>query len=456
MKMRWHLLAVLTVALLWSAPSWSLEADPNPLKAYVAKPDDSYRWEKRQEREIGGVKFVELILTSQTWKDVPWKHQLYVARPAEFDNSKQGLLLIWGGGWHAEYDQPAEGDNAKLPAEAAVIAQVVRQLKAPVALLLQVPHQPIEGRNEDDLIAHTFEQYLESGDKEWPLLFPMVKSAVRAMDAMQEYAKESWDVQIENFTVTGASKRGWTTWLTGAVDERVNAIAPMVIDTLNMPAQMKNQIDSWGEYSEQIQDYTRRGIQQKMDTPRGLELGSWVDPYHYLADLEEPKLLIMGTNDPYWCLDACNFYWDDLPGEKRVLYVPNKGHGVDDIPRLLGTIGALHRQAAGQQTLPKLEWNYGEQDGGVVLEITSDEAPMKVVAWTATASTKDFRKSKWESQPIEKVDGKYRFELAKPSEGYAAVFGEAVYKQGGAPFFLSTNVRIVGPEEDTSAAQAAK
>jgi PhoPQ-activated pathogenicity-related protein len=439
------------IALAGSAPGRSAEAEQNPLKAYVAKPDDSYQWVKRQEREVGGVQFVELTLTSQTWMGTTWKHQLFLARPAEFANAKQGLLLIWGGGWSPELEQPVDEKNGKLPTEATIIAQVVRQLKAPVALLLQVPHQPIEGRTEDDLIAHTFEQYLKTGDKEWPLLFPMVKSAVRAMDAMQEFARQNWDVEIERFTVSGASKRGWTTWLTGVADPRVNAIAPMVIDTLNMPAQMKNQIESWGEYSEQIQDYTRRGLQQQLETPRGLQLSAWVDPYRYLEDLEEPKLLVMGTNDPYWCLDACNFYWNDLPGEKHVLYVPNKGHGVDDIPRLLGTIGALHRQAAGELTLPNLKWDYSEQNGHVSLDITSDRPPMKVVAWTATAPTKDFRQSKWESRPVEQVEGKYQVELPKPAEGYAALFGEAVYREGAAPYYLSTNVKIIGAAEATTA-----
>ena len=29
-----------------------------------------------------------------------------------------------------------------------------------------------------------------------------------------------------------------------------------------------------------------------------------VDPYQYLADLTPPKLILLGTNDRYWPLDA--------------------------------------------------------------------------------------------------------------------------------------------------------
>jgi PhoPQ-activated pathogenicity-related protein len=450
-KLASFVVAVSLVLLLRAASVQSAQPQAGPLADYVKKPDDSFKWVKRQEGEFGGVKFVELILTSQTWKGITWKHQLYLARPEEFKNPQQGMLIIWGGDWHDELDQPADSANVKVPDAAPIIAQIVKQFKSPVALLLQVPFQPIfDGKTEDDAIAYTFDQYLSTQDPEWPLLFPMVKSAVRAMDATQQFGKAEWNIDIKNFTVAGASKRGWTTWLTGAVDPRANAIAPIVIDTLNMPAQMRNQLASWGEYSEQIQDYTRRGIQQKMDTPAGRKLVSWVDPYNYRDSLTQPKLLVMGTNDRYWCLDACNLYWNDLLGEKHLLYVPNKGHGVDDFARLIGSIGALHKQAAGQLALPNLSWDLKEEEGKVKLSVGCDVPPVKVVAWTTTAPTRDFRESKWSPRPTSKVDDKYVYEQPLPANGYAALFGEAVFKDGTMSYFLSTNVKIVQAPEGKS------
>ena len=422
-----------------------------PLAEYVAKPDSSYKWVKRQERELGGVKFVELTLTSQTWKTGPWKHQLFVIRPAELPETSHALILISGGAWKDELEAPPK-DGDSLPGEAPVLAQAVKMLKVPVALLCQVPNQPIMGGlTEDEAISQSFVEFLNTGDLEWPLLLPMTKSAVKAMDAVQEFAKQEWKADIKSFTVTGASKRGWTTWLTGAVDPRATAIAPIVIDTLNMQAQMPHQLKSWGKYSEQIEDYTRRGIQQQAGTPRGVQLNGIVDPYHYRAELTQPKLLIMGTNDRYWTLDALNLYWPDLQGEKRILYVPNNGHGVNDFARILGSIGALHKQAAGELELPRLTWEFKDGPEQVTLAINSDKPPHKVDIWSATAATRDFRDSKWTSQPATLVDGEYRFDYKTPTEGFAAFFGEAVYRDGAAPYFFSTNLRIIEPAAEKTA-----
>jgi PhoPQ-activated pathogenicity-related protein len=419
--------------------------EDGPLAKYVAKADASYAWTKRREGELAGAKFVELTLTSQTWRDTVWKHQLFVLRPASVrDDAKHALLFITGGKWTDDLARPAGGaDN--LPKEAPVFLALAEQLKTPVAILLQVPHQPIlGGRYEDDAIAETFVNFMKTGDAEWPLLLPMVKSAVRAMDATQEFAAKDWKLDLQEFTITGASKRGWTTWLTGATDPRATAIAPMVIDMLNTADQMKHQVATWGKPSEQIADYTRRGLQKHLDSAPGKALNLIVDPYSYRKRLTQPKLIMLGTNDRYWPLDALNLYWDGLEGEKYILYVPNNGHGLKDIPRISGSLAALHRRVVENKPLPKLSWKIDEGDERLSLAISSDVEPKAVRVWLANSRTKDFRESKWTPKAVSRTDDGYRYELAAPGEGYAAVFGEAEYNGESAPFYFSTNVRIIG------------
>jgi PhoPQ-activated pathogenicity-related protein len=433
----------LVVLLLLSPVAEAREAASGPLAEYVAAKDDTYRWVKRSEGSVLSCKYVELTLTSQTWKDTVWKHQLFLVKPAQVKaDAKHALLMIAGGSWRDELADPKT--QIKLPGEAQVLALVAEQMKMPVAILLHVPQQPLfGGKKEDEIIALTFREFLKTGDDDWPLLQPMVKSAVRAMDATQEATKKEWDLDVKTFTVTGASKRGWTTWLTGAVDDRAVAIAPMVIDMLNMAPHTKLQKASFdGKSSEQINDY--EGLDQQIDTARGLALRKIVDPWEYRERLTQPKLVILGTNDRYWPLDACNLYWNDLQGEKYLLYVPNNGHGLPDRSRVVAGLGALNRRIITGKPLPKLAWEYNGGADVVSLKVSADVKPSRVRVWTAKAAKRDFRDSPWTAADATTKGDAFVYDLAAPAEGNAALLGEAVFHEGtDEEFSLSTNVRIV-------------
>lgn len=415
-----------------------------PLADYVAKPDASYRWVAKRTGRVLAAEYVELILTSQTWREIPWKHQLFVIKPyAMRQDVRHALLFISGGSWRDEL----ETGGGKTPGDAQMYVALAELLKTPVAVLLHVPHQPIlGGKHEDAAIAYTFEQYLRTHDPEWPLLLPMVKSAVRGMDAVQEFARRDWSLDLQTFTVTGASKRGWTTWLTSVVDPRVTALAPMVIDVLNIGPQMAHQEAVWGRMSEQIHDYTERGLHRHLQSEAGQSLVEIVDPYRYRQRLTQPKLVILGTNDPYWTVDALNLYWDGLVGEKYILYVPNNAHGLRDHGRIFGSLNALHQRVARGQPLPQLSWQYDEGERAVRLTVRSDPPPQRVVAWLAAAPTQDFRQAEWKPQPMTQDGGQHTFQVERGRDGFVAVFAEAEYAADDAPLYLSTNLRVVGAE----------
>lgn len=436
--------AVLLTAFLGGAIASPGEAGQSPLAAYIASGDASHGWVERREGALGKTSYVELALVSQTWRGIPWKHQLFILKPSTLGPAERhAFLFIDGGRRKDDSERPEHAE--KLPARAALFAAAAELMGSPLAVLRQVPYQPLfGGKTEDALIAHTFDRYLETGDPEWPLLLPMVKSAVRAMDAVQDYAARAWGLRLEKFTLAGASKRGWTSWLAGAVDERVAAIAPMAIDVLDIDRQLKYQQSVWGALSPKLDDYAALGLHERLDGPGGQALLGIVDPYRYLPRLDQAKLIMIGTNDAYWPLDALNHYWGDLPGRNFLLYLPGEGHSLGDYPRLVGGLVALHHHVAHGKRLPRLSWEFVESEGALLLKLGSDVAPDEVRAWAAVAPERDFRSAEWHSASCSPVAGAYQCFFVLPPWGYLAVFGEAVYEKGEpAPYFLSTNVRVV-------------
>jgi len=407
------------------------------LDSYVKADDGAFAWqlEAKDETAVGAVS--RLKLTSQVWQGITWTHQLEIYEPAQILYPDSVLLFITGG---SSTSRPS-------PEDAAQGFSLAQLCGARCAVLRQVPNQPLLGdKKEDALIVETFLRYLNTHDENWPLLFPMVKSAVRAMDAVEAWSKKEGKPAVKRFVVAGASKRGWTTWLTGAVDKRVAAIGPIVIVTLNMRAQNPHQLETWGRYSEQIEDYTRAGLVEKLETPDGLKLWKMVDPYSYRDRLTMPKILINGTNDRYWTLDALNLFWDDLQGQKWVVYVPNAGHGLEK-NRDYAThgLGALFRCVASGRPMPSLSWKHETtSQGDFKLSVTASPAPKTARLWVARSETNDFRDSPWTSAPMLQSGQIMTAEVAKPAQGNVALFGDLEYEIDGIPYHLSTKVRQSG------------
>jgi PhoPQ-activated pathogenicity-related protein len=299
----------------------------------------------------------------------------------------------------------------------------------------------------------------------------MTKSVVKAMDAVQEYSRDELKQPITRYVVTGASKRGWTSWLTAAVDRRVAGIIPMVYDNLNLPAQMPHQLESWGAYSEQIEDYTKRGLQAMMQTPRGQRLVQAVDPYTYRNRYTMPKLLINGSNDRYWPLDAFNLYRRDLPAPTQIFYAPNSGHGLGGNElRVAGTSVAWVRAWATGKALPSfnLRLSSAAAGGQAPVEIrpnqryqlqllVSDSESLTELGglkaarvWIAHAPTRDFRAAKWQATVIVNPQEKFRgnrtpsISLPPMPEGtkFGAAFAEWEIASQPTPLTLSSPVVI--------------
>ena len=452
--------------LLVVLPGPVAPGEPQPaqtaLDRYVAKPDASYRFEVAATLEGEGYRAHVVDLVSQTWRtpeevDRPeWRHWLTVIVP---DEVRHPTAMLWIGAGSNRGDAPRRVSERSL-AMALATGSVV-------ADLAMVPNQPLhmadsrsQPRSEDDLIAHGRIKYLASGDEEWLVRLPMVKSAVRAMDAIQELmaGERGGGRAIERFVVGGASKRGWTTWLVGAVDERVAAIVPLVIDALNTEAITRRHFAAYGFFSSALGDYVRHGLYPHLLGTEGFaRILAIEDPYLYRHRdrLRIPKYVVNASGDQYFLPDNSRFYFLAMPDEKHLRYVPNARHDLGGSNARDGIL-AWYRTILEDRPRPRIDWTISEQGA---IEVRAEGTPRAVRVWRATnAERRDFRLdtigAAWTSEPLEPEDpetpdtpGTYRVALDAPERGWSAFFVELEYDSGGPePLLFSTDVSVV-PEE---------
>ena len=418
---------------------------------YVDAADDSYSWNVVSVNESDASTTLVVDMVSQTWLtldqvDRPkWQHWLTLTIPAAMV-SDVALLYIGGG---SNGGEPPTDSNERMKAIATATGTVVAELG-------MVPNQPLvfhddgKPRYEDDLIGYAWQQYLQTGEPRWLPRNAMVKSAVRAMDTVTAAmaSPAGGERKIDRFVVAGGSKRGWTTWLVGAMDDRVVGIVPIVIDVLNVVPSMRHHFAAYGFWAPSIGDYVAHDLMRRFDDPRLAELYRLVDPYYYRHRLTMPKLMLNATGDQFFLPDSSAFYWDDLRGESYLRYVPNGDHGLGGTDAV-ETIIAFHSLLAGGRKPPRLSWRRSS-DGA--LRVLANEKPREARLWQATnPHARDFRIETlgpaFASELIEATaEGLYEARVSAPDSGWTAWFLEFTYDAGAAtPLKLTTEV-VVTPD----------
>ena len=432
----------------------SAEPAPTALDRYVAAKDTVYSWKLQSTISGDGYKAFVLELTSQTWRsasevDRPvWKHWLTITRPENIKVKGAALLFIGGGSNLDPAPQKASDRSTRLALDSGTI----------VADLGMVPNQPLYfndsksiGRKEDDLIAYSRVKHFSTNDDSWLVRLAMVKSGVRAMDAIQEFTatRAGGGDRVERFVVAGGSKRGWTTWLVGAVDPRVVAIAPMVIDALNSEAITRHHFEVYGFFAPSLKDYVNHGLfPHKIGTAEYKKVLDIEDPYVYRERpaMNMPKFLINASGDEFFLPDNSQYYYSQLPEEKHLRYVPNAKHNLAGSDAM-ESLTAFYEAILSGKKRPRFTWTKSG-DGAIIVKPA--DKPSEVTLWQATnPNARDFRldvigKAYQPTKLVPRPDGSYIAKPSTPSKGFTAFYVEITFPSGGTyPFKFSTEVSIV-------------
>jgi PhoPQ-activated pathogenicity-related protein len=403
-------------------------AEKDVLQRFVYTCDPSYSYDLVTSGTLPTVNVSTYVLqmTSGAWRgsaevnQTLWQHYITIIEPPVV-LSDTAMLMVSGG---------STGSTPDMATVGTLLLPFAASTGSVVALIQAVPNEPLQftgetrTRTEDAIIAYSYDKYMtgfakDKPDMTWPALLPMTRAAVRAMDSIQEFmdtGRPGRSVKINDFVVAGASKRGWTTWLTAAADNRVRAIIPIVIDVLNMDVQMEHHFNSYGFYSNAIQDYVQSKVFERFGKPEGDSLLKIVDPYEYLDRLTMPKFIANSTGDQFFLPDSSKFYFNDLvpnttlpngvkyPADTYLYYAPNTDHGLTSSTGLgvdtgtLNSILAFYNSVIRESDRPQFTW-WVEEDPSVPaanrpLRIRLDTVtkPTSVLLWQATNNDgRDFR-----------------------------------------------------------------
>ncbi len=453
--------AVLALALagpsgcLTSAPSAPAVAPnpPNVLDAYVARPDPSFAWRVEKTYSGAGYHGAVLELTSQTWLDASktdrsvWKHWLRVTIPDQVTTDKAFLFIGGGSNDRAAPDNPSEN-----------MAKMAMDTSSVVAELGQVPNQPMRlagstdvPRTEDDIIAYLQARYDPERDPEALVRLPMVKSGTAAMTAIQQFmASEAGGKKpIDGFVVAGGSKRGWTTWLVGLLDERVVGMIPIVINVLDVEGTTRHHWEAMGYFSPALEDYVNHKlIPDMIGSPRLATVNAIEDPLNYRGRprMKIPKFIINAVGDEYFPPDNTKFSYSLLPAPKHLRMLPNSKHSTSgtDIGE---SMTAWYDAVIKGRPIPEYSWTVRE-DGALVVK--PGGKPSQLLLWQGTTpKERDFRvdvigDKAFTSTPLTaQPDGSYIAHVSKPASGFTAWFVEMTYPSGTRyPFKFTTEVYV--------------
>ncbi|NIA15267.1 MAG: protein kinase [Nitrospiraceae bacterium] len=395
-----------SVSALWS---------DTPILDYVNEPDTNFAYHLYGTIPGIGYSTHVLDLTSQSWHpgqtDPPlWRHWLTIIAPDKVTSNTAMLVLSDG-------FSTAEKPLTDVP---AIFLAMALTTKSVVAIMEGHPRDPLTfrdgtyltpGAEREEFAVETFVRFLDTGDPTWPVVCPLVKSVVRAMDAVQAYADEGLGIArpVEHFLLTGDAD-GWGTWLTAAVDDRVTALAPIQFDLLNIPAQIEHQIGFRGDFSPFLSLFSERGVMPALDTEEGERLLKIIDPYEYRSQLTMPKLLLLpGRTNPYTTIDAAGLYLPDLKGSTYLFCAPNlaltrsnpflaQRGTLLDVPGAPGgadyarqdfrdTLQVFYHKILVDKPMPRFTWEFSP-DGA--FRIVAEDQPVEVRLWLAKSDSRDF------------------------------------------------------------------
>ncbi|MFT8210367.1 MAG: PhoPQ-activated pathogenicity-related family protein [Symbiopectobacterium sp.] len=396
-------------------------------------------------------------MVSQSWspgglvQPTQWQHHVDIYFPARPVKSQHALIVVNNETNYSNGVIKADQRNEFSP---EMLVSIARATKTIVISVSNIPNQYLtysadsKPLKEDDSVARSWSLFMEN-----PALrtrasvhIPMATAVSQAIRLAKQELKAQ---NITRFIVTGASKRGWSSWLTFISDPDVDAVVPFVIDLLDTRVALTHMYRSYGgNWPIVFYPYYQQGIDKAIDTPAFQELMKIEDPMQYLAagqitQLNKTKYIVNASGDDFYATDNARFYYDALPGEKSLRVVPNTNHnGI--LKHVERTLITFVNRFLKNKPLPQITVKLKDD----ALSVSFSEKPITVRRWTAkNPEARDFRYAcniQYQGTKVTLPNhGPVSLALNPEHSGWQATFVEATFKDG----FVATSRVYVTPDD---------
>ncbi|XP_060091308.1 autocrine proliferation repressor protein A-like [Heteronotia binoei] len=416
-------------------PVWLM--DQKALDEFVNLPDPHYEYTLLTSKLQPFHYFDTINMTSQKWLDESevdkpyWSHELTILIPIKMAITTSCLLILQLD--RNETSPPSHPFNKFY----ALIAML--QSRSIVAVLNPFPSQPLTFYDHPlgyknitgyDAVAYSWWRFMNdpTAPPHWLVQFPMVKATVRAMDTITEYMKNKHHKPIERFTLTGISLGGWISWLTAAVDKRVEGIVPVAMDFLNFTESFHHQYRAYCGWSYMLKPFYEMNITQELDNPRFSDLARLVDPLAYNERYADTaKDIIIYSGDEFFPPDNSRYYFSQLEGTKYLQILPNYDYVFQEEKPLIFFIFPFYVKLT-------------NTSGTIILRAYNVYRVYSYHADTVGGTRRDFRMEiaagnssknnpvKWIQTELRETERDvYRKEMSMPAKGWRAFFIQVVY-----------------------------
>ena len=230
-----------------------------------------------------------------------------------------------------------------------------------------------------------------------------------------------------------------------------SASLPWSLISLHVVPSFEHHYRVYGFWAPAVKDYYDEHLMDELGDRRFQELMDLVEPYSYRDRYTMPKLIINAAGDQFFLPDSSRFYFDDLPGEKHLLYEANADHSLKGTGCESEHRGLLSVDRRSRQSTRSLDWTF-EADGSI--RATTDTAPLTVTVWQAVnPDHRDFRVEAigdaYHASPLaSQSPGIYVAHVPQPEKGWTAFFIEFTFSGPGKyPLKFTTAVRVLPDTE---------